>query len=138
MISQISKHLKKGAPQWSEEATKAVMKLKQKCQSLPPLKVPDNRQLILQPDASDYYWGALLIEEFEGNRRVCGYKSGQFNNAQSHCPFSKKEVLTVVKGIKKFQFFLSLTPFVIETNYKHLQGLLKRKEGEIPDPQLAR
>ena len=31
MISQISKHLKKGALQWSEEAIKAVKDLKQKC-----------------------------------------------------------------------------------------------------------
>ena len=94
--------------------------------------------LILQTDASDHYWGALLLEESEGNRRVCGYKSGQFNDAQSHYPSSKKEVLTVTKGIKKFQFFLSLTPFVIETDYKYLLGLIRRKEGEIPDPQLAR
>ena len=79
-----------------------------------------------------------IIEGARGNRKVCGYKSGQFNDAQSHYPSSKKEILAVVKGIKKFQFFLSLTPFVIETYYKYLQGLLRRKEGEIPDPQLAR
>ena len=121
-----------------EEATKAVIDLKQKCQSLPPLKIPDNGQLILQTDASDHYWGALLIEESKGNRKVYSYKSGQFNDAQSHYPSSKKEVLAVVKRIKNFQFFLSLTPFVIKTDYKYLQGLLKRKEGEIPDPQLAR
>ena len=75
-----------------------------------------------------------MIEESEGNRKVCGYKSGQFNDAQSHYPSLNKEVLAVVKGIKKFQFFLSLTLFVIETDYKYLQGLLKRKEGEIPNP----
>ena len=34
--------------------------------------------------------------------------------------------------------FLSLTPFVIETDYKYFQGLLRRKEEEIPYPQLAR
>ena len=60
------------------------MDLKQKCQSLPPLKIPNNGQLILQTDASDHYWETLLIEESEVNRKVCGYKSGQFNDAQSH------------------------------------------------------
>ena len=80
-----------------------------------------------------------MIEESEGNRRACGYKSGQFNDAQSHYPSSKKEVLAVIKGIKKFQFFLSLTPFIIEIDYKYLQGLLRKKEeGEFPDLQLAR
>lgn len=24
-----------------------------------------------------HYWGALLIEESKGNKKVCGYKSGQ-------------------------------------------------------------
>ena len=71
-------------------------------QSLPLLKIPDNEQLILQTDASDHYWGALLIEESDRNIRVCGYKSGQFNDAQSNYPSSKKEVLAVIKGIKKF------------------------------------
>lgn len=55
MTSQISRHLKKGAPQWSEEATKAVNELKQKCKSLPPLKIPEKGQLILQTDASENY-----------------------------------------------------------------------------------
>ena len=79
-----------------------------------------------------------MIEESERNKKVCGYKSGQFNDAQIHYPSSKKKVLAIVKGIKKFQFFLSLTPSVIETDYKYLQRLLRRKEGEISDPQLAR
>lgn len=46
--------------------------------------------------------------------------------------------INLAKGIKKFQFFLSLTPFVIETDYKYLQELLRRKEREILDLQLAR
>lgn len=64
--------------------------------------------------------------------------SGQFNDAQSHYLSSKKEVLVVVKGIKKFQLFLFLTCFIVETDYEYLQGLLRRKEGEIPDPQIAK
>ena len=55
------------------------MELKQKCQSLSPLKIHDNGQLFLQTDASDHYWGALLIEESKGNKRVYGYKSDQFS-----------------------------------------------------------
>lgn len=39
---------------------------------------------------------------------------------------------------KKFYFFLSLTLFVIETYYRYLQGLQRRKEGEILDPQLTK
>lgn len=78
-----------------------------------------------------------MIKKSNVNKEICSYKSGHFNEAQLYYPSSKKEVLTVIKGIKKFQFFLSLTPFVFETNYKYLQVLRIQKEGEIIDPQLA-
>ena len=102
MTSQISRHLKKKSSLWSIEVTNAVKELKQKRQSLLPLKILDNGHLILQTDASDHYWGTILIEESNGNRRICGYKSGQFSEAQHHYPSSKKEVLAVIKEIKKF------------------------------------
>ncbi|KAK9184967.1 hypothetical protein WN943_025320 [Citrus x changshan-huyou] len=93
LTSQVSRHLKKKSSLWSIEATNAVKELKQKRQSLPPLKILDNRHLISQIDASDHYWGTILIEESNGNRRIYGYKSGQFSEAQHHYPSSKKEVL---------------------------------------------
>lgn len=88
---------------WSTEATNAVKELKQKCQSLPPLKIPYKGHLILQTYASNHYWGVILIEESNENRRVCDYKSRQFSEAQHHYPSKKKEALTVIKGIDKFQ-----------------------------------
>lgn len=80
--------------------TKALKLLKLKCQSLPPL-IPNKGHIILQTDTSENYWGAILLKESEGTRRICGYKSEQFSKAQHYYLSSKKEVLAVLKGIKK-------------------------------------
>lgn len=73
-MSQISKHLKKRSLPWSAKVTKALKELKLKCQSLPLLKILDKGHPILKIDASNNYWGTILIEEFEGNKRIYGYK----------------------------------------------------------------
>lgn len=131
-MSQISKHLKKRSLPWSAKVTKALKELKLKCQSLPLLKIFDKGHLILKIDSSNNYWGTILIEEFKGNKRICGYKLGNSLKLSTTTHHEERSPRSH-QGIKKFQFFLSLTLFVIEIDYKYLQKLLKRKEGEILD-----
>jgi len=59
-IEAIRKHLNGG---WSSLATKSVQQIKKEAQSLPKLKPPGTRQLNLHIDASDEYWGAVLLEK---------------------------------------------------------------------------
>jgi len=48
------------------------------------LKIPSRRKQILQTDASDSYWRAVLLEEDEkGKRHICGYKSGVFKDSEN-------------------------------------------------------
>ena len=78
----LSKMLRKDAPSWSSEQTTVVKILKNLTQDLPPLQIPSQGRRILQTDASDEFWGAMLIEEqSDGSRRICGYKSGKFDNS---------------------------------------------------------
>lgn len=98
--------LKKDAPPWKDAQTKAVKVLKEKLQQLPPLQIPSDGKRILQTDASDKYWGAVLFEENYGKRQLCGYKSGRFSNAEMHYHSTFKEILAVKKGISKFEFHL--------------------------------
>nr|KJB44085.1 hypothetical protein B456_007G235600 [Gossypium raimondii] len=51
----------------------------------------------LQTDASDKYWGAILFEEENGKRRLYGYKSGRFTDAEIHYHSTFKEILAVKK-----------------------------------------
>ena len=60
--------LKKNAPPWGSEQTEAVKNLKEIAENPPPLKIPGEGKRILQTNASDHYWGAILIEEIEGQK----------------------------------------------------------------------
>lgn len=46
----------------------------------------------------------------------------------------RKKVLAVINGIKKFQFFLSQHQFIIETDYRFFEELLKRRKRELFNP----
>lgn len=56
--STIRKHLREG---WSSEATTVVKEIKSECQQLPKLQPPGDGILILQTDASDSFWVAVLF-----------------------------------------------------------------------------
>ena len=60
--SQLSRMLKKQYPPWGPTQIEAVKQLKVIAQSPPPLRIPPTGQRILQTDASDDYWSAILLE----------------------------------------------------------------------------
>ncbi|GKA27953.1 putative reverse transcriptase domain, viral movement protein [Tanacetum coccineum] len=75
---------------------------------MPPLKIlASSEKRILQTDASDECWGAVLLVQDNNNKRhVCGYKSGTFKASEQHYHSTFKEILAVKRGIEKFQFHL--------------------------------
>ncbi|KAH9649300.1 hypothetical protein KPL70_025934 [Citrus sinensis] len=75
--SQLSKMLKKSAPSWGPSQTAAVQHLKKITQHPFPLKIPIEGQCILQIDASDEYWGAVLLEKLDGKEAYCAHASVQ-------------------------------------------------------------
>ncbi|KAK0606560.1 hypothetical protein LWI29_000648 [Acer saccharum] len=77
----LSTLLKKRPPPWDSSHTEAIVKLKEISQSPPALTIPSSGQLILQTDASDIFWGAVLIEDRDSQRRYCGHASGKFKDA---------------------------------------------------------
>ncbi|EXB39830.1 hypothetical protein L484_001682 [Morus notabilis] len=73
--------LKENPSQWGTEQTAAVIALKKVAQSPPPLKIPSTWKRVLETDASDHYWGAILIEEEKDKKHYCGHASGQFKES---------------------------------------------------------
>ncbi|KAI9195672.1 hypothetical protein LWI28_017115 [Acer negundo] len=94
--SVLSSLLKKTPPSWNSSHTDAAM-----TQSPSALTIPSNGHLILHTDASDTYWGAVLLEDREGKRYYCGNASGQFEDAQQHYHTVYKEILMVKCEIQK-------------------------------------
>jgi len=141
-LSQHTMHLfpmlKKTPPTWSEKQTDAVKAIKQLADVMPPLKIPapcDKR--ILQTDASDEYWAAVLLaEDDKGVRTICGYKSGTFKESEKHYHSTYKEILAVKRGIEKFQFHLIGYRFLIEMDMASFPKMLQFKKKMLPESQL--
>ena len=136
--SVLSSLLKKNPPSWSSSHTTAVCQLKQIAQSPPALTIPSDGQLILQTDASDTFWGAVLIESKDGQRRYCGHASGKFKDAHQHYHTIYKEILAVKSGIQKFDFHLRTKHFTIEMDNSSFPKVLEFRNKIPPNPQLLR
>ncbi|MBA0702283.1 hypothetical protein Goari_027399 [Gossypium aridum] len=138
LTNSMRKMLKKDPPPWRSKQTRAIRQLKEKTAQLPPLQIPSKEKRILQTDASDKYWGAILFEEDNGKRRLCGYKSRRFSDAEIHYHSTFKEILAVKYGITKFQFHLTGYYFLVEMDMSSFPKMLQFKQKEVPHPQLLR
>ncbi|PKI71203.1 hypothetical protein CRG98_008378 [Punica granatum] len=128
----------KDASAWSPTQTKAIKELKAQLQSLPPLQIRFTGKKILQTDASDRYWGVVLLEELNGKRHICGYRSGRFKPSEQYYHSTFKEILAVMNGIKKFEFYLVGYKFLVEMDMSSFPKMLKFKQKQLSHPQLLR
>ncbi|XP_070005118.1 uncharacterized protein [Nicotiana sylvestris] len=111
---------KKNAPSWGEKQDEALRKIKEISKNVKSLYIPSDGKKILQTDASHEYWSAVLFEEKDGQRKICGYASGKFKDVEQHYHSNFKEILAVKNGIKKFNFFLIHTEFSNRDGYEGL------------------
>ncbi|RDX67923.1 hypothetical protein CR513_53148, partial [Mucuna pruriens] len=95
--SPLSRLLKKNPPPWGPEQTQAIQELKI-AQSPRALKIPGEGKRILQTDASDFYWGVILMEELDNKKFYCGHASGQFKEAEKYYHTTFKKALVVKNG----------------------------------------
>ncbi|KAH9763297.1 hypothetical protein KPL70_001115 [Citrus sinensis] len=129
----LSALLKKKPPEWNANHTNAVTTLKKIAQNLPPLKLITDGKRILQTDASDDSWGAILLEEINGKEHFIAYASGQFSDTQKHYHSVFKEILAVKNGIKKIEYHLIGHHFIIRMDSSAFPNILNFK-GLTVDP----
>ena len=115
-----------------------MKKLKQLCEDPPPLKIPSSGKRILQTNASDEFWGAVLLEQNDGVNSYYGHASGKFSDAEKHYHTVYKEILAVKYGIKKFEFHLVGHNFLVQLDNSSFPKILEFKNKELPEPQLLR
>ncbi|KAH9649345.1 transposon Tf2-7 polyprotein [Citrus sinensis] len=134
----LSALLKKKPPEWNADHTNAVTTLKQIAQNLPPLKLIIDGKRILQTDASDDSWGAILLEEIHGKEHFIAHASGQFSNTHKHYHSVFKEILAVKNGIKKFEYHLIGHHFLIRMDSSAFPNILNFKGKTVPEKMLLR
>ncbi|KAH9724588.1 hypothetical protein KPL70_007541 [Citrus sinensis] len=132
----LSALLKKKPLEWNADHTNAVTTLTQIAQNLPPLKLITDGKRILQTDASDESWGAIL-EEINGKEHFIAYASGQFSDTQKHYHSVFKEI-AVKNGIKKFEYHLIGHHFLIRMDSSAFPNILNFKGKIVPEKMLLR
>jgi len=100
----------------TEKHIEIVKKLKEECQQLPSLRLPEPKDnFILQTDAFDKTWAAVLKTDLN---EICGYHSGTFSEHEENYNTMEKELLAIIKGITKWRLFLPPKPFKVLTDYQ--------------------
>ena len=131
--------VKKGRPnkvEWMEPQQKAFNELKQALGNAPILRVPDfQRPFIVRSDASNEGLGAMLFQEFEDGLFPIAYANRKLKkNERNYCTI-EKECLAMVFAVKRFQYYLYGTDFVIQTDHKPLAYIQRCK---IESPRVMR
>ena len=98
--------------------------------TLAPIMVPphDEGQCVLDTDASDMALGAVLQQEQDGLLRVIGYASCALTNAEQHYCITRKELLGIVYGLKKYRQHLLGWHIVVRTDHAAVTFLMKTPE----------
>ncbi|KAH9734801.1 hypothetical protein KPL71_017513 [Citrus sinensis] len=134
----LSALLKKKPREWNADHTIAVTTLKQIAQNPPPLKLITDGKRILQTDASDESWGAILLEELNDKEHFIAYASGHFSDTQKHYHSVFKEILAVKNGIKKFEYHLIGHHFLIRMDSSAFPNIFHFKGKTVPEKMLLR
>jgi transposase InsO family protein len=115
--------------QWNEMRELSFIRLKECLTSSPVLAAPHSEgQFVLDTDASDFALGAILQQNQDGVVRVIAYGSRSLNNAERSYCTTRKELLAIVFGLKKYRQFLLARKFIIRTDHAALRYLLTTPE----------
>ena len=88
----------------------------------------DEGQYVLDTDASDTALGAVLQQEQDGKLHVIGYASRTLTPAEARYCITRRELLGVVFGLKKYRQHLLGRPIIVRTDHTALAYLMKTPE----------
>ena len=112
--------LKKNPKPWSEEHTQKVRYLKEKIESLPCLCLPHPKAfMIVETDASELGYGGILKQRLDDlKEELVRFHSGTWSDPQKNYSTIKKEILSIVLCISKFQDDLYNKKFLLRIDCK--------------------
>ena len=115
--------------EWTKARERAFKELKHRLTSAPILVAPqDEGTFYLDTDASDTALGAVCQQQQDGILRVIGHASRALSDAERRYCITRRELLGVVYGLKKFRQHLLGRPIVVRTDHAALTYLQKTPE----------
>ncbi len=131
IASPLTELTKKGQPtkvSWGVEQEGAFRNLSQILTQSPVLRLPDcERQFILRTDASDSGLGAVILQEYDGEKFPVAYASKKLLVRERAYSVIERECLAIVWAVQKFQTYLYGQEFILETDHQPLIYLNRAK-----------
>ncbi|KAG9450354.1 hypothetical protein H6P81_010319 [Aristolochia fimbriata] len=130
--------LKKKAPPWTQAHTTAVQIIKAKVKHLPCLALADPRlSKIVETDASDHGYGGILKQKtLEDKEVLVRYYSGFLNPTQKNYSTIKKEMLSIIKYISKFQDDLLNQHFLLRVDCQACKHIIHKDVQNLVSKQI--
>jgi len=120
---------KRAVFKWDQACEIAFLDLKHALLMAPILVAPcDEGQYVLDTDASDTALGAVLQQEQGGKLHVIGYASRTLAPSEGWYCITRRELLGVVYGLKKFRQHLLGRPIIVRTDHAALTNHMKTPE----------
>ena len=117
-----------------KEHEKQIKFIKSQSINLPKLKLPlDNDDLILETDSYDSTWAAVLKRIQNDTEELCRYTSRTFTPTEERYHINEKEFLAVIKGLKKFLYFLLPKKFLLRTDNTQVKAFIKNNLLSKPE-----
>ena len=126
--------LKSNPPPWSDVHTSLVKQIKSHVKTLPCLGIPTVGAFkIVETDVSDVGYGGILKQRVspESLEQIVRFYSGIWNNAQLNYSTIKKEILSIVLFISKFQSDLLNQKFLLRIDCKSAKYVIEKDVENI-------
>ena len=126
--------LRTNPPPWTPTHTSVVQEIKKYVKTLPCLKIPSvNSFKIVQTDASNIGYGGILLQCVSPNspEQIVCFHSGIWTPTQLNYSTIKKEILSIVLCISKFQSDLLNKIFLIRIDCKSAKHVLEKDVQNI-------
>ena len=131
--------LKSKPKPWTDEHTHAVRRIKSKVKNLPCLSLANpNYFKIVETDASNLSYGGILkqVNPTSNKEVLVRFTSGKWNPTQSKYSTVKKEMLSIIKCISKFQSDLLNQKFLLRIDCSSAKPIIEKDVKNLVAKQI--
>jgi hypothetical protein len=131
--------LRKNPGPWTDKHSQAVRRIKNKVKCLPCLSLANPKYFkIVETDASDLGYGGILKQVIpETSKEVLvRFTSGKWNPTQSKYSTIKKEMLSIIKCVSKFQDDLLNKKFLLQIDCSSAKSIIEKDVKNLVAKQI--
>ena len=129
--------LKKNPQPWTNNHTNIITQIKKQITKLPCLYLADpNAPKIVETDASEIGYGGILKQVKGRKEEIVQFTSRHWNPTQQNYSTIKKEILSIVLCITKFQSDLLNQKFLLRIDCKSAKEVLQKDVQNIASKQI--